>query len=148
MILVFQDLATAAGLLLVLLAFSFSAAGARFLERQDRIVEEANAIGTAYLRADLLDPPHASELRTALRRYTEHRLEVSRDMRTRLTAAALEEVERLPDLERRDGGRQRVIAVAVMRYGGGIGGERRAPLTTALAILISAALWVTIDLDQ
>lgn len=65
------------GLLGLLLAFSFAAAGARFLERQDLIVQEANAIGTAYLRADLLDEPHRSELRAALRRYTENRIEIS-----------------------------------------------------------------------
>jgi hypothetical protein len=45
------------GLLGLLLGFSFAAAGARFIERQDLIVSEANAIGTAYLRADLLDEP-------------------------------------------------------------------------------------------
>lgn len=37
------------GMLGLLLAFSFAAAGARFLERQDLIVQEANAIGTAWL---------------------------------------------------------------------------------------------------
>jgi len=56
------------GLLGLLLAFSFAAAGARFLERQDLIVQEANAIGTAYLRADLLDELYRSELRAALKR--------------------------------------------------------------------------------
>jgi hypothetical protein len=45
------------GLLGLLLGFSFAAAGARFIERQDLIVSEANAIGTAYLRADLLEEP-------------------------------------------------------------------------------------------
>jgi hypothetical protein len=83
------------GLLGLLLAFSFAAAGGRLLERQDLIVQEANAIGTAYLRADLLDEPHRSELRAALRRYTEHRIEFSRRLRSGLDAAALAEVERL-----------------------------------------------------
>jgi hypothetical protein len=83
------------GLLGLLLAFSFAAAGTRFLERQDLIVEEANAIGTAYLRADLLEEPHRSELREALRRYTEHRLELSRRLRAVIQPADLAEVERL-----------------------------------------------------
>jgi hypothetical protein len=65
------------GLLGLLLAFSFAAAGARFLERQDLIVQEANAIGTAYLRADLLAEPHRSELHAALKEYTEHRVAAS-----------------------------------------------------------------------
>ena len=57
------------GLLGLLLAFSFAAAGGRFLEKQDLIVQEANAIGTAWLRADLLEEPHRSELRAALQRF-------------------------------------------------------------------------------
>ncbi len=83
------------GLLGLLLAFSFAAAGGRFLERQDLIVQEANAIGTAFLRADLLDEPHRSELRAALKRYTEHRIQVSATLRKGLDPSALSEVARL-----------------------------------------------------
>jgi hypothetical protein len=83
------------GLLGLLLAFSFAAAGGRFLERQDLIVTEANAIGTAYLRADLLDEPHASELRAALKRYTEHRIELATRLRQGLPPGAAAEVEGL-----------------------------------------------------
>jgi hypothetical protein len=83
------------GLLGLLLAFSFSAAGARFLERQDLIVSEANAIGTAYLRADLVDEPHRSELRATLKRYTEHRLAVSARLHSGVQPSDLEEAERL-----------------------------------------------------
>ena len=43
-------------LLGLLLAFTFSGAAARFDTRRHLIVEEANAIGTAYLRLDLLPP--------------------------------------------------------------------------------------------
>jgi hypothetical protein len=82
------------GLLGLLLAFSFAAAGARFLERQDLIVEEANAIGTAYLRADLLGEPHRSELRAALARYTERRIEISSGLRRGVDPTALAELER------------------------------------------------------
>lgn len=83
------------GLLGLLLAFTYGAAGGRFLERQDLIVQEANAIGTAYLRADLLDEPHKSELRAALKRYTEHRIDVSSRLRAGVEPATLAEVERL-----------------------------------------------------
>jgi hypothetical protein len=83
------------GLLGLLLAFSFAAAGARFLERQDLIVQEANAIGTAYLRADVLDEPYRSELRAALKRYTERRIEVSRRLEAGATLADMAEVEQL-----------------------------------------------------
>ena len=42
------------GLLSLLIAFTFSGAASRFERRRDLIVQEANAIGTAYLRIDLL----------------------------------------------------------------------------------------------
>jgi hypothetical protein len=83
------------GLLGLLLAFSFAAAGTRFLERQDLIVQEANAIGTAYLRAELLDEPMRSELRAALKEYTARRIEVSRTLRRGLDPSALVEFERM-----------------------------------------------------
>lgn len=83
------------GLLGLLLAFSFAAAGTRFLERQDLIVQEANAIGTAYLRADLLDEPYRSQLRATLQRYTEQRLAVSARLGQGIEPGALEDIERL-----------------------------------------------------
>jgi hypothetical protein len=66
------------GLLGLFLGFSFAGAASRFMERQDLIVREANAIGTAFLRADLLDEPHAGVLRRVLSEYVAHRLDVSR----------------------------------------------------------------------
>ena len=83
------------GLMGLLLAFSFAAAGARFLERQDLIVKEANAIGTAYLRADLLPPGHQRELQSALQRYTEHRIEVSSRLRGEIFRQDADEIQRL-----------------------------------------------------
>jgi hypothetical protein len=82
------------GLLGLLLAFSFAGAATRFLERQDLIVDEANAIGTAYLRADLLDEPHRAGLQDVLRLYTEHRIEVSLHLQSGIPAGALEAVAR------------------------------------------------------
>lgn len=83
------------GLLGLLLAFSFSAAGSRFLERQDLIVKEANAIGTAYLRADLLAEPQRAELRAALKEYTEFRLAISASFRAGVTSESLARNEEL-----------------------------------------------------
>lgn len=62
------------GLLGLLLGFSFSGAATRFVDRQDLIVQEANAIGTAYLRADLLTDPHAEFLRKTLETYVQDRV--------------------------------------------------------------------------
>ena len=62
------------GLLGLMLAFSFGSAAERFVARRDLILSEANAIGTAYLRADLLPSPHAEALRSALSRYVDVRI--------------------------------------------------------------------------
>lgn len=61
-------------MLAFLIGFSFSAAGTRYIDRLDLVVKEANAIGTAYLRADVLAEPHRGDLRDALRRYADDRL--------------------------------------------------------------------------
>jgi hypothetical protein len=83
------------GLLGLLLGFSFGGAASRFLERQDLITTEANAIGTAYLRADLLDEPYKADLRTALKTYTKRRLEVSATIRAGLDESLAAEVDRM-----------------------------------------------------
>jgi uncharacterized membrane protein YeiB len=62
-------------LLGLLVAFSFSAAAIRFEARRDLIVKEANAIGTAYLRLDLLAEPARDSLRAKMRRYVDSRIE-------------------------------------------------------------------------
>jgi hypothetical protein len=65
-------------LLGLLIAFTFSGAATRFDTRRHLIVEEANAIGTAYLRLDLLPAAAQPALRDAFRRYVDGRLEVYR----------------------------------------------------------------------
>ena len=62
------------GLLGLLIAFSFSGAASRFEDRRHLIVEEANAIGTAYLRLDLLPAGPRTELQALFRRYLDVRL--------------------------------------------------------------------------
>lgn len=62
------------GLLALLLAFSFSMALDRFEERRHLVIQEANAIGTSYLRAQLLDEPHRSRLSKLLVDYTDNRI--------------------------------------------------------------------------
>lgn len=59
-----------------LVAFSFSGAGMRYVDRLDIIVKEANALGTAYLRADALPQPSRGQLKEILRQYTTDRLEL------------------------------------------------------------------------
>lgn len=61
-------------LLGLLIAFTFSGAVSRFDQRRDLIVEEINAIGTAYLRIDLLSQESQPDLRQAFRRYLDSRI--------------------------------------------------------------------------
>jgi drug/metabolite transporter superfamily protein YnfA len=65
-------------LLGLLLGFSFSAAGSRLDYRRQLIVQEANAIGTAWLRLDLLSTDRQPELRDLFRRYTDARIGIVR----------------------------------------------------------------------
>ncbi len=44
------------GLMALLMAFTFSGAASRFDSKRQLVIQEANAIGTAYLRLDLLPP--------------------------------------------------------------------------------------------
>lgn len=64
------------GLLALLLGFTFSLAVDRFDARRLLVLGEANAIGTAYLRSQLLDEPHRTRMSTILRDYTENRVKL------------------------------------------------------------------------
>lgn len=76
----------------LLVAFTFSSALTRFEGRRALIVEEANAIGTAYLRLDLLEQADRDRLQVCFKKYVDSRIriyELIPDMR-----AVLEECER------------------------------------------------------
>lgn len=179
------------GLLALLLGFSFAGAGGRFLERQDLIAQEANAIGTAYLRADLLAEPFRTRLRDALRGYTEHRLKLSSQLGQGLSAearatisqhhdrvwsasvegvratpaamvAVLPPVNEVIDIHglRLAAAYKHLpglimgllivcsmLSMGVIGFGCGVSGRRNILMTTALSLLIAAALWTTIDFD-
>ena len=62
------------GLLGFLLAFTFGIAAARFDTRREIVLDEANAIGTTYLRAAMLPEPNRTEVRRLLREYTDVRI--------------------------------------------------------------------------
>lgn len=61
-------------LLGLLIAFSFSGAADRFDQRRALISEEANAIGTAWLRLDLLAAEDRDRLRAGFLRYIDERI--------------------------------------------------------------------------
>src|SRR5262245_30926773 len=62
------------GLFAFLLAFTFGLAGARFEARRETLLDEANAIGTSYLRSKLLPEPQRTEVQKLLREYVDIRL--------------------------------------------------------------------------
>ena len=66
------------GLLTFILAFTFWIAATHFDAARQSILSQANAIRTAYLRADLLPEPHRTEIRNLLREYVDIRLEAYR----------------------------------------------------------------------
>ncbi len=64
-------------LLGLFLAFSFSLAAGRYESRQDLVIAEANAIGTAYLRCDLMRDAQRDACRRHFRDYTDLRIGIS-----------------------------------------------------------------------
>lgn len=65
----------ALALLGLLLGFSFAISSGRFEQRRQLMIQEANAIGTAYLRGDLMEEPLKSRYKDLLRNYTDLRIE-------------------------------------------------------------------------
>ncbi len=65
--------ASTLGLLALLLGFTMSMAESRFSMRRQILVDEAAAIGTTYLRAELLPDPARTQSRALLRDYVEAR---------------------------------------------------------------------------
>jgi len=74
------------GLMGLLIALTFSASASRLETRRQMIVDETNAIGTAWLRIALLPEARQGAMRQEFRQYVDTRLEFFRDM-TNLEAA-------------------------------------------------------------
>lgn len=79
-----QDARTAQGavfaLLGLLLAFTFSGGLERFDNRRRLVVEETNAIGTAWYRIDLLPADRQAPMRQLFRDYTDNRIKTFKDV--------------------------------------------------------------------
>jgi hypothetical protein len=85
------------GLLAFILAFTFGMAGTRFEARRHVVVDEANAIGTCFLRAEMLPPPHDETVRKLLREYVDLRI-AGPTMTAQSLKAAIETSSRIHDL--------------------------------------------------
>lgn len=62
------------GLLALLMGFTFSLAVDRFEARRQLVVQEANAIGTTYLRTQMLEPVDRARISKMLVDYTDNRI--------------------------------------------------------------------------
>lgn len=95
------------GLLAFLLAFTFGIAASRFDARRQVVLDEANAIGTAYLRVAILPEAHRATLRRLLAEYTDVRIagvgghmpldeaiQRSEDLQTQLWSEAVEAADK------------------------------------------------------
>lgn len=67
----------AMGLLAFMLAFTFNTAANRYDTRKSLVIEETNAIGTAWLRAGFLGDPNRAAMRALLRDYVDLRLKTA-----------------------------------------------------------------------
>jgi hypothetical protein len=67
------------GMFAILIGFSFSKAITLFEQRRALLLDEANAIGTTELRAEMLPQPYAAETRRLLRDHLDARLSFHRD---------------------------------------------------------------------
>lgn len=73
----------------LLIAFTFSGAATRFEDRRHLIGQEANAIGTAYLRISVLPDGAQQELRGLFRRYVDMRVAAYRNVENQAETSAL-----------------------------------------------------------
>jgi hypothetical protein len=85
-----EMVAATLGLVAFLLAFTFGLAASRFDLRRSIVLDEANAIGTTYLRTSLIPEPQRSESRQLLREYVVLRIGSS-DRREQLESVARSE---------------------------------------------------------
>ncbi len=66
------------GMLAFVLAFTFSLAASHHSARKQSVLDEANTVGTAYLRADLLDSAYGNEVKRLLEEYVNIRLQAAK----------------------------------------------------------------------
>ena len=76
-----------------MLAFTFGMAGTRFEARRQAVLDEANAIGTTYLRTRLLREPQRSESARLLREYVDVRVRGIREGKVEEAIARSQELQ-------------------------------------------------------
>jgi hypothetical protein len=115
--------ATVFALLGLMIAFTFSGAVSRFDVRRQLVVEETNAIGTAYLRLDLLPDPDRTALRDSFRSYVDTRLAV---------------YQKLPDLGASKDELAKSVALQEAIWSRAVTSTKAQPTTTPAMLLLPA----------
>jgi len=90
-----SEVAAMLGLVTFILALMFWIAASHFDYVRQARLNEANAIRTVYLRADLLPEPHRTEIRNLLREYVDVRLDAARTGKFDLAILRSEELHNL-----------------------------------------------------
>ena len=86
------------GLLALMLGFTLAMAVERFDQRRILVLNEANAIGTTYLRAQLIEEPHRSRLSQLLVDYTDNRIVLATAPRDQVPRLLVKNDQLLTDL--------------------------------------------------
>ena len=110
-------------LLGLLIAFTFSGAAERFDARRHLIVQEANAIGTAWLRLDVLPAESRPALRELFRQYVDSRLAAYRA---------------LPDIDAAKSELARSLELQKQVWSQSVAGTRASPTPAAATVLLPA----------
>ncbi len=118
-------------LLGLLIAFTFSGAAARLDARRQLIVQEANDVGTAYLRLDLLPEAAQPPLREKFRHYLDARLAA---------------YSAIPDVERATAENTRALELQREIWRGAVSASQQAP-TPQASMLLLPALNAMIDIS-
>lgn len=86
------------GLMALLLGFTFSLAVDRYDARRERLLESANAVGTAYLQTQLLSEPHRSRISNILVRYVDNAIVLAKASRGQTSALVAKDDQILTEL--------------------------------------------------
>lgn len=87
------SMTSALGLLALLIGFTFSLTLQRYDARRELVISEANALGTTWLRTQLLEDSDRDRLQTLLRRYVHVRIEFGSAETAAQEAAAYRKAE-------------------------------------------------------
>ncbi|WP_254508502.1 bestrophin-like domain [Anatilimnocola floriformis] len=132
------------GLLALVLGFTFNFAASRFEARRRAVLEEANAIGTTYLRTSFLPREEQSSSQKLLQEYVTIRLQAVKDRKLEAAIVRSGEIQGLLWKEATSAGNASPQAETVGLYIAALNGlidQHEVRLQVALRSRIPAELW-------